>query len=103
MSGGPKGPLSPPQELEVGGRRPPYLLVTHTTVVQSLLLLCNNYSNLSSKRSLPQGNYTKRSVISLVNSNNLQQLITLTKHCKIGINTHKGLGQYSIFWNFDQS
>ena len=30
MSGGPKGPLSPPQELEVGGRRPPYLLVKDT-------------------------------------------------------------------------
>ena len=29
MSGGLKGPLSPPQELEVGGRRPPYLLVLH--------------------------------------------------------------------------
>ena len=27
MSGGPKCPLSPLQELEVGGRRPPYLLV----------------------------------------------------------------------------
>ena len=27
MSGGPKGPLSPPKELEVGGHRPPYLLV----------------------------------------------------------------------------
>ena len=27
MSGGLKGPLSPPQELEVGGRRPPYLLI----------------------------------------------------------------------------
>ena len=27
MSGGLKGPQSPPQELEVGGRRPPYLLV----------------------------------------------------------------------------
>ena len=27
MSGGLKGPLSPPQELEVGGRRPLYLLV----------------------------------------------------------------------------
>ena len=26
MSGSPKGPLSPPQELEVGGHRPPYLL-----------------------------------------------------------------------------
>ena len=29
MSGGPKGPLSPPQELEVGNRRPPYLLVKY--------------------------------------------------------------------------
>ena len=27
MSGGPKGPLSPLQELEVGDHRPPYLLV----------------------------------------------------------------------------
>ena len=29
MSGGPKGPLSPPQELEVGGHRTPYLLVCY--------------------------------------------------------------------------
>ena len=29
MSRGPKGPLSPPQELEVGGRSPPYLLVVN--------------------------------------------------------------------------
>ena len=27
LSQGPKSPLNPPQELEVGGRRPPYLLV----------------------------------------------------------------------------
>ena len=34
MSGGPKGPLCPPQELEVGGRRPPYLLVHHIYLVE---------------------------------------------------------------------
>ena len=30
MSGGLKGPLSPLQELEVGGHRPPYLLIYNT-------------------------------------------------------------------------
>ena len=30
ISGGPKGPLSPLHKLEVGGRRPPYLLVYYT-------------------------------------------------------------------------
>ena len=29
LSGSPEGHLSPPQELEVGGRRPPYLLVVN--------------------------------------------------------------------------
>ena len=33
MSGGLKGPLSPLQELEVGGCRPPYLLVCHIACV----------------------------------------------------------------------
>ena len=33
MSGGPNGPLSPLQELEVGGRRPPYLLVSYIFVI----------------------------------------------------------------------
>ena len=33
LSGGPKGPPSPLQELEVGGRRPTYLLVLYTRVL----------------------------------------------------------------------
>ena len=37
MLGGLKGPLSPPQELEVGGCRPPYLLVVHICI--NLLLV----------------------------------------------------------------
>ena len=36
MSGGPKSPLSPPQELEVGGRRPPYLLVHYMSQCSAL-------------------------------------------------------------------
>ena len=32
MIGGPKGAPSHPQELEVGGCRPPYLLVLHTNI-----------------------------------------------------------------------
>ena len=43
MSGGLKGPVSPLQELKVGGRRPPYLLVFYirfifTTIHPSLTL-----------------------------------------------------------------
>ena len=36
MTGGPKGPLSPPQELEVGGHRPPYLLVLNIEYFQKV-------------------------------------------------------------------
>ena len=32
MSGGPNGNLSRPQELEVGGCRPPYLLLLNTQI-----------------------------------------------------------------------
>ena len=33
LAGGPKGLQSPPQELEVGGRRPPYILVIYMEIL----------------------------------------------------------------------
>ena len=60
MSGGLKGPLSPPQELEVGCRRPPYLLVNNIwTNISFGLVIFLNYpdrnknSELHAKLSYP--------------------------------------------------